>query len=64
MSMILSVLTEKGKQNIVTYHQTHTNSKLIWLVIDLAFLHMISRKGLSIFYLNNAFSYFEIYFKY
>lgn len=62
--MILSILTEKGQQNLVTYHQTHTNSKLIELIIDLAFLHMISRKGLSILYLNNAFSYFEIYFKY
>lgn len=56
--MILSILTGKGKQNIVTYHQTHIKSKLIELVIEL------SRKGLRILYLNNVFSYFEIMFKY
>lgn len=62
--MILSILTGKGKQNIVTYHQTHIKSKLIELVIELVFLHMMSRKGLRILYLNNVFSYFEIMFKY
>lgn len=62
--MILSILTGKGKQNIVTYHQTHIKSKLIELVIELVFLHMMSRKGLRILYLNNVFSYFEIKLKY
>lgn len=62
--MILSILTGKGKQNIVTYHQTHIKSKLIELVIELVFLHMMSRKGLRLLYLNNVFSYFEIMFKY
>lgn len=62
--MILSILTGKEKQNIVTYHQTHIKSKLIELVIELVFLHMMSRKGLRILYLNNVFSYFEIMFKY
>lgn len=62
--MILSILTGKGQQNIVTYHQTHIKSKLIELVIELVFLHMMSRKGLRILYLNNVFSYFEIMFKY
>lgn len=62
--MILSIPSGKGKQNIVIYHQTHTKNKLVELVIELAFLHMMSRKGLSILYLNNIFSNFEIIFKY